>query len=269
MKRLFVALIMCGCFRSETPAPLRIAAASDLTEAFTELATRFEAQTKIKVSLSFGSSGLLAKQIIEGAPFDIFAAANAAFVDDTVKEQVCDGQTIQGYASGRLAAWSASTPLPSLDVLLNEANRRVALANPEHAPYGRAAKEALENAGLWERLKPRLVFSENVRQAFQFAKTGNAEIAFVSYASVINDNHGFTLLVDPKLYSPIEQTLVICHRGKQRATALQFVQYLKTPEARALMESFGFKTRRQSAMPMAPSIPGSNQTSNEDWPNPR
>ena len=240
MKRLLLLLLLGSCKSSTTPAPLRVAAASDLTEAWSELGTRFEAQTKIKVVFSFGSSGLLAKQIAEGAPFDVFAAANAGFVDTAVRAGACDGATAQRYAKGRIAAWSLEGPLPNLESLTDEKNKRIALANPEHAPYGKAAKEALQKAGLWEKLEPRIVYAENVRQALQQAATGNAEVALIAYSNVINRKDGVTLLVDEALYAPIEQSLVQCSRGGQPDAAKRFVEFLKTDEAHELMKRSGF-----------------------------
>ncbi|MDP1826320.1 MAG: molybdate ABC transporter substrate-binding protein [Archangium sp.] len=238
--RAFVLLVFLAGCRSSAPVPLRVAAASDLTEAFTELGARFEAETKTKVVFSFGSSGLLAKQLAEGAPFDVFAAANASFVDDVIQAGACDGATKQKYARGRLAAWSLAGALPSLESIADAGNRRIALANPEHAPYGRAAKEALEHAGLWKRLEPRVVYAENVRQALQLAQTGNAEVALVAYSNVINRTDGVKLLIDPSLYAPIEQSLVRCQRGAQPEAAKRFLEFLVTDESRALLERSGF-----------------------------
>lgn len=239
MKRLLLLLLFASC-KSAAPAPLRVAAASDLTEAWTELGTRFEAETKLKVVFSFGSSGLLAMQIAEGAPFDVFAAADASFVASTVTAGACDGATAQRYARGRLAAWSLEGPLPDLASIAEEKNKRIALANPEHAPYGRAAKEALVKAGLWAKLEPRVVYAQNVRQALQLAATGNAEVAFVAYSNVINRKDGVTLLVDEALYAPIEQSLVRCSRAGQPEAAQRFVEFLKTDEAREVMRRSGF-----------------------------
>lgn len=239
MRMSFLVLLLAGC-RSSTPAPLRVAAASDLTEAFTELGARFEAQTKTRVSFSFGSSGLLAKQISEGAPFDVFAAANPSFVEDTVKSGACEGPSARRFAKGRLAAWSLSDALPSLESIADEGNRRIALANPEHAPYGRAAREALERAGLWKRVEGRVVYAENVRQALQFAQTGNAEVAIVAYSNVINRKDGAILLVDEDLYAPIEQSLVRCSRGGQPEAANRFLDFLETSQSRALLDQWGF-----------------------------
>ena len=240
MKLKPVLLLLVASCRTSTPTPLRIAAASDLTEAFTELGVRFEAETKTKVVFSFGSSGLLARQISEGGPFDLFFAANADFVNDTVKAGACDGTSARRYARGRLAAWSLSGPLPSLESIAGEANKRIAMANPEHAPYGRAAKEALERAGLWTQLEPRVVYAENVRQALQLAQTGNVEVALVAYSNVINLDAGTKLLVGEALHAPLEQSLVRCSRGGQPEAATRFVEFLGTAQSRALLQASGF-----------------------------
>lgn len=235
MKRLVWVVLLAGCAEKAAP-PVRVAAASDLTEVFAELGRRFEAETKTKVVFSFGSSGLLAKQIAEGAPFDVFAAANARFVEDTVKAGACDGTTTQKYARGRLALWGKGAIGP-ITSIADEANRRIAIANPEHAPYGRAAKEALEHAGLWDAVASRIVYAENVRQALQYAETGNAEVAMVAWSNVVHRDGGTMVLVDEALHTPIEQSMVRCSKSE---AAKKFVEFLGKPESRALLLRSGF-----------------------------
>lgn len=236
---LALALALVGC-KASAPEPLKVAAASDLTEAFTELGALFERDTGTKVVFSFGSSGLLARQLAEGAPFDLFAAANRGFAEDAARSGACDAATLRAYARGQLAAWSLAEPLPALETLREARFRRIALANPEHAPYGRAAKEALLKAGLWEALAPRVVYAENVRQALQLARTGNAEAALVSAANLAGTREGTTLVVEDTLYAPLEQALVRCTHGQQPAAAVQFLSFLDTPGAKALMRRSGF-----------------------------
>lgn len=230
MKHVVVAFILIAGCKKEATQPLRIAAASDLTEAFGALAPQFDKDAKV----TFGSSGLLAKQIAEGAPFDLFASANAQFVNDAVKSGACDGSTVKTYARGRLALMGNVT----IDQLASV--RRIAIANPEHAPYGRAAQQALSKLGTWDSLKPQLVFTENVRQAVQFADTGNVEVALVAWSNVIARDGGVTL-VDESLHEPIEQTLVVCTRGKNAEAARRFVQFLESEAARATMQRYGFR----------------------------
>lgn len=238
MKRvsLLVMLALSACKKDEAP-PLRIAAASDLTEAFSAMAPEFERDGRVKVSLTFGSSGLLSKQLAQGAPFDLFASANARFVHDAVKAGACDASSVRTYARGRLALLGH---VDGLEKLADAGVRRIAIANPEHAPYGRAAQEALTRLGVWEALKPNLVFTENVRQAVQLADTGNADVALVAWSNVIGRDGGVTL-VDEALYAPIEQSLAVCTHGANTEAARRFVEFLETEGARATMQRFGFR----------------------------
>lgn len=237
MRWLFACLLLVvGCKRSE-PEPLRIAAASDLTEAFGALASRFEAEEKVRVVISFGSSGLLSKQISEGAPFDLFASANAKYVQDAVNAGACDAASVKTYARGRLAMMGNVSQLAELG---DAGVHRIAIANPAHAPYGRAAQQALTRLGLWEQLKARVVFTENVRQAVQLADTGNAEVALVAWSNVIDRDGGVTL-IDEALYEPIEQSLTVCKRGANSDAARRFVVFLESDEAKATMNRYGFR----------------------------
>lgn len=228
---LAALLLLAGCQKAE--APLRVAAASDLSLVLGELARTYEARTGARAAVTFGSSGLLARQLAEGAPFDVFIAADEGFVDDAVRAGACDAATKQRYARGRLVLWSAGGL--TLDTL--PASGRVALANPEHAPYGRAAKEALQARGLWAPLQPRLVFAENVRQALQFAQTGNADAAFVARALV---PPGEGALVDAALHAPLDQWLVRCHRGGS-PRAPGFVAFLRQPDSLEALRRAGFE----------------------------
>lgn len=238
---LFLLCLLLASCKSTPAEPLRVAAASDLSDAFTQLGAQFEKDTGTRVVFSFGSSGLLAKQLSEGAPFDLFAAASERFAGDTTRAGACDAPSMRRLARGRLAAWSAEQPVPSLTALAEPRFKRVALANPEHAPYGRAAQEALQRSGTWDALASRLVTAENVRQALQLARTGNAEAALVAYANVINLREGTYLLVDAALHAPLEQVLVRCQRGAQPEAARRFVEYLDTVGARAVLKSYGFE----------------------------
>lgn len=238
MRWLVLLVVIAGCTKEKPP--LRVAAAADLTDVLDELGRRFEAETKTKVVFAFGSSGLLAKQVTEGAPFDVFASANRGYVDEVVQAGACDGATAKPYARGRIVLWSRDGTA-TLAALNDEANKRIAIANPEHAPYGRAAKEALEKSGLWDAVQPRLVFAENVRQALQLAETGNAELAFGSWSNVIHRDAGSVLLLDASLHAPIEQTLVQCKRGENPNAAKKFIEFLMKPESRALLQNSGFE----------------------------
>jgi molybdate transport system substrate-binding protein len=233
----------CGSDDEHAAAPVRVAAAADLTLAFEELGRAFERETGQTVTFSFGSTGLLARQLREGAPFDVFAAANASFVDDVVAAGACDGATKAPYARGRIVVWTrrgAVAPPRAFSDLADARFRRIAIANPEHAPYGRAARQALERAGIFDAVEPRLVLGENVRQAFQFAETGNVDAAIVARALVVNDSEGPSLLVDESLHQPIDQALVVCNRGDSRAGGEELARFVSSEPGRAVMRRYGF-----------------------------
>jgi molybdate transport system substrate-binding protein len=168
MTRLAIALLAlaaCGKKPENKPAAetteIKVAAASDLMFAFKDVGDAFEKQTGKHVTFSFGSSGNLAKQIANGAPFDVFAAANAAFVDEAVTAGACDGATKAMYARGRIVVWTKTggpAAPASLADLEDERFKKIAIANPEHAPYGKAAKQALEKLGIWDAVRPKIVF---------------------------------------------------------------------------------------------------------------
>lgn len=216
------------------PAPVRIAAASDLNAAFQELGDAMSP----KPVFSFGSSGLLAKQVIGGAPFDVFASANREFAEQTVAAGACDTTTLFPYARGRLAVWSKAGPV-KLEELGGEQFKRIAIANPEHAPYGRAAKEALTAVGLWASVEPRLVYGENIRQTLLLAQTGNVEVALVALALVNGDPNAVP--VDAAKHQPLVQFLAICKNGQNRAGAEAFVKRVASEEGRAVLAKYGFE----------------------------
>jgi molybdate transport system substrate-binding protein len=228
--------------------PLQVAAAADLTRAFEELGKLYETRTGQKVTFSFGASGALAKQLSQGAPFDLFAAANAAFVDDAVKSGACDGASKAFYARGHVVLWTkkGGTIVHSLADLQSPDIKHIAIANPEHAPYGKAAREALTKAGLWPALESKIVLAENVRQALQFAQTGNAEVAIVALSLVAQGDDGNQLAIDPALHAPIEQTLVVCKHGKDTDAARAFAQLVESSDGQALLKRYGFGTAADS-----------------------
>jgi molybdate transport system substrate-binding protein len=249
---LVYVLLCFGC-RDTTGAnggPIRVAAAADLADAFTELGSVFETRTGRRVAFSFGSTGLLAKQIREGAPFDLFAAANVSFVDEVVAVGACDEATKSSYARGRIALWSrrgAVPPPEDLRELADERFTRIAIANPEHAPYGQAAMQAMQDVGIWSTVAPRLVYGENVRHALQFAQTGNAEVAVVAVALVVSDRENPWTQVDERHHRPIEQALVICTHGRDRAGGEAFAAFVGSDEGRAVMRRYGFWLPGESA----------------------
>ena len=243
---MVLATPAAGCRKPAAEPALAVAAAADLTLAFGEVGAAFEKQTGRRVAFSFGSTGLLAKQIEEGAPFRVFAAASVAFVDRVVGKGVCLGDTKAVYARGALALYRAPAARArptSLAELTDPAITRVAIANPEHAPYGAAAVDALRRAGLWDAVQAKLVYGENVRQALQFAATGNADVAIVA-RSLEGTSPGDFVPIDVALHAPIEQAIVVCKGAgadeKQDADARAFARFVASPEGRAILARHGF-----------------------------
>ena len=224
--------------------PLRVAAAADLALAFEEVGAAFEKQSGKHVTFSFGSTGLLAKQIAEGAPYDVFAAANVSFVDDVVRSGACLEETKALYAKGRIVMWSKDPWALPKDIgdLADGKYTKVAIANPEHAPYGRAARQAMTKAGVWPAVQPRAVFGENVQQTLMFARSGNADVAIVALSLAVT-SPGNYVPIDPSLHEPLDQALVVCSGGAKGAKtneARAFVAFVGSEPGRAIMRRFGF-----------------------------
>jgi molybdate transport system substrate-binding protein len=239
--------------RAKKDEPLRVAAAADLSLAFDELGKDFEAKTGKKVEFNFGSTGLLAKQIEQGAPFDVFAAANVDYIDQVVKAGACRPETRTRYAQGQIVMWSKdAAELPSKVSDLRSAKYvKVALANPEHAPYGRAAEEAMTRAGVWNAVEPRAVYGENVQQTMMFGKSGNADVALIALSlAVVTPGHYKT--VDPSLYEPLEQEMILCNGGaggSKRNEAQAFLDFVSSEGGRAIMRRYGFLLPGESLPP--------------------
>ena len=234
--------VLSGCRSSSASEPLRVAAASDLTVAFTELAASFTKATGREVKVTYGSTGLLAKQLEQGAPFDVFAAADVVSIDGLIAKGVCVADTRSVFARGRLVVWTAPgiTAPGSVEELTDERFKRIALANVEHAPYGRAGKAALESAGVLGNVKKRLVFGESVSHALQLVRSGNAEAGLIARSLVTELHDGQMLLVDSSLHPPIEQAVVVCGRdGARHAAAKQFVDAVN--HAGVLLSKYGFE----------------------------
>lgn len=239
---LCLCLLVCGRSGAQTNSELRVAAAADLTRAFTEVGQAFEKQTGQKVTLIFGSSGQLAQQIENGAPYDVFASANENYVTILENKRLIVSDTRHVYATGKLALWTrkGGPPLPAtLAELANPRYARIAIANPQTAPYGMAAKQALEKAGVWAKIQARLVTGENIQQAYQFAASGNADIAFVSRSLTMASGGNF-LPVPPALYTPLRQTLAVLQSSSHAPLGRQFVDFVVGRKGQAILKKYGF-----------------------------
>ena len=241
---LLCAISACKDKPSNTSSSqeLTVAAASDLTPAFEEIGRAFETNQKIKVVFVFGSTGMLTRQIENGAPMDLFAAANVAYIDQLAQKGLIIPDTKAIYARGRITMWTtADSPLKIEKVsdLLRPEIRRISIANPDHAPYGLAAQQALQSAGLWEELKPKLVYGDNIRQTLQYAETGNVDVAIVALSLSLQSKGRWTL-VPEELHQPIDQGLAVIKSTKNESAARAFAGFLTGPRGREILAKYGF-----------------------------
>lgn len=249
MKQILFALVtILGAFSAAAQDVPVIAAASDLQFAIEEIAHRFTHDTQRSIKLSLGSSGNFRRQIAEGAPFQLFLSADESFVFALHKEsRTLDQGTL--YAVGRIVLFaphgSPLRPDPEMKDLARALDsgqiRRFAIANPEHAPYGRAAQQALERAGLWQKLQGRLVLGENVSQAGQFATSPSAQGGIIAYSLALSPNVsglGAYALIPATMHAPLRQRMVLLKGAG--ATARAFYLYLQEPAARTVFTRYGF-----------------------------
>jgi len=219
-----------------------VAAASDLTPVFEEIGRQFESVHKTKVVFVFGSTGLLTKQIENGAPVDLFAAANVSYIDQLEQKGLIVPGTKQIYARGRITLWTpadSNLRLAGIEDLARPEVQRIAIANPDHAPYGLAARQALESAGIWDRVQRKLVYGDNIRQALQYAETGNVDVAIVAL-SLSTQSRGRWTLIPEELHKPIDQAFGIIKGARNEQTAREFAAFLNVPQGRAVMQKYGF-----------------------------
>jgi molybdate transport system substrate-binding protein len=227
---------------------ITVAAAADLSAALQEVATNYEKRTGITIKLSFGASGALTQQIQNGAPFDVFFSADMEYPRQLIAGGQAESATLYRYAVGRLVLWvPADSPLDvehkGIDVLLDPAVKTISMANPQHAPYGRAAEAALKHYGLYEKVGDRLVLGENVSQAAQFVESGNAQAGFVALAHALApamQGKGKYWMVPAEAYPPLDQGVVLISHSPHRQDASAFLEYVKTAEVSAVLRRYGF-----------------------------
>jgi molybdate transport system substrate-binding protein len=231
------------------PAPaLVVAAAADLSTALQEIADRYEKKTGVQVKLSFGASGALTQQIHNEAPFDLFFSADMDYPRQLIAAGEADGASLYQYAVGKLVLWvPADSPLDvehrGMDILLDPSVKKIAIGNPQHAPYGRAAVAALKHAGLYDQVADRLVLGENIAQAAQFVESGNAQAGFVALAHAAAPamkGKGKYWEVPADFYPPLAQGVVVLSHSRNKKEAAEFLEYFKTKEVAELMRKYGF-----------------------------
>ena len=236
------ACLVAGCGRKAEPNPLRIAAASDLQRALPVVISAFRVERNIPIEPTFGASGQLAEQIGQGAPFDLFLSANQAYVKKLADAGVIRTESVQPYARGLLVLVvnvASGVAVRSLADLAKPEVKKIAIATPELAPYGLAAKQALERAKLWEALEPKIVRAESVRQSLQFVTTGNAEVGFVGRA-LADDPAVRVVPLALDAYDPIVQSLGIITRTSRDEDAEAFARFLVGEGGQKLLVDLGF-----------------------------
>ncbi|UJW87574.1 molybdate ABC transporter substrate-binding protein [Devosia sp. SL43] len=240
MQRLWLGVVVCvmagGAAHGET---VNVAVAANFTKVAEKLAPLFKAATGHDVIYSFGATGALYAQVTHAAPFEVFLSAD----DKRPAQAVTDGFGVEGtvftYAIGSLALYSTSLDLTDGKAVLEAGDfDKIAIADPETAPYGRAAQEAIEALGLTETITPKLVTGENITQTLQFTESGNAELGFVAASQVIGKSGVW--LVPDDLYEPIRQDAVLLKTGEANPAATAFIDFLKSDEAVAVIEASGY-----------------------------
>lgn len=236
---------------AKPPSQLFVAAAADLSSAMQEISDRYTEKTGASVKLSFGSSGSITQQIENGAPFDVFFSADMDYPRQLIAHADADAAGLYEYAVGKLVLWvpagSPLDPAKGMNVLLDPSVNKIAIANPQHAPYGRAAVAALKHAGLYDRLSSRLVLGENISQAAQFVESGNAQAGFVALAHAVapgmqGKGNYWEVPVDD--YPALAQGVIIISRSQHKKEAADFLEFVKTKAVAEILQKYGFTVPR-------------------------
>jgi molybdate transport system substrate-binding protein len=233
---------------------ITIAAAADLQFAFPDVAARFQKATGHKVNLVFGSSGNFFAQIQNGAPFDLFFSADVSYPQKLEAASLTEPGTFYPYATGRIVLWVPSQSKLDLSqdlrVLLDPRVKKIAIANPQHAPYGRAAVAALQHEGIYGQVAEKLVLGENISQTASFVVSGSTDAGILALSLALAPSmreRGRYQEIPSSDYPAIEQAAVILRSSRHKELARQFLAYLGTPQIRNLMKSYGFSVPQESA----------------------
>jgi molybdate transport system substrate-binding protein len=239
---VFLAASGCGEHRNiSSEREIHVAAAANLTRAFNEIKPAFERQTGFRVIYSLGATVQLAQQIEHGAPFDVFAAADTEHIDRLARGGYVIPETKAVYARGKLVLWipNGGARIERIQDLADPGVKHVGVANPQLAPYGRAAVEALHALGLWDAVEPKLVYGQSVSTATQYAATGNVDAAFTALA-LVYDRGGRRIDVPENLHQPINQAIAVVRDTKHADQARQFVAFVTSPAGREILKRYGY-----------------------------
>ena len=242
-----VCLAILLCSARARGQEIAVAAAADLKFAMGELVGQFEKQTGTKVNVTYGSSGNFFSQIQNGAPFDLFFSADVEYAKKLEAGGEAEPGTLYEYAVGRIVIWcpgdsKVDVAKEGWNALLDESVQKIAIANPGHAPYGKAAVAALKKAGIYEKVEPKLVYGENISQAAQFVQSGNAQAGIIALSLAISPpmKDGKSWQVPAEMHPAIEQAAIVLKSAKDRDAARAFLEFVKSKEGGATLEKFGF-----------------------------
>lgn len=251
LKFLALAAVIFGVSSNSRGAEtVSVAAAADLVYCLDDLNAVFKkSHPDADLKVTTGSSGNFATQIKNGAPFDVFLSADVSFPRDLVKAGLADESTLTVYATGKIVVWT--THPETVDVskglsVISDANavKKLAVANPDHAPYGRAAKEALQHDKLWDAVQSRVVLGENIAQTAQFVETGNADAGIVALSLVLSPKLakvGKWQEIPAEDYNKLEQAAILTKFGAGKPLARAYLEFLRSPEARSIFDRYGFR----------------------------
>jgi molybdate transport system substrate-binding protein len=249
--RIFAGVAVCIAVCAGLTAQekkLRVAAAADLKFAMAELVEKFEEKSGTKVEVTYGSSGNFSSQIQNGAPFDVFFSADIEYPRRLAARGAAEPDSLYQYAVGRIVIWTPSDA--QVDVardgwkaLLDARVQKIAIANPEHAPYGKAAVAAMQKAGIYEQVKTKLVYGENISQAAQFVQSGSAQggIIALSLAVSLAMKDGKYWVIPAEMHAPIEQAAIVLRGARNKSGAVTFLEFVKSAAGREILSRCGFR----------------------------
>ena len=256
MKRLLLIAMFCCYAALASAQEIVIAAAADLASVFPDVVARFEKETGRKAKVNFGSSGNFMQQIENGAPFDIFFSADLQYPQRLESEGLTQPGTLYRYAIGKLVLYVPNgSPLnlaQGLRALQSPQVKRIAIANPQHAPYGRAAVESLKKEGLYDALQSKFVMGENISQTAQFVQSGNADAGLIAHSLAVSPamkNAGHFVDIPDSDHTPLEQAAVILKSSREKETAVLFLDFVRKPAIVSLLEQYGFTTAKAAGQP--------------------
>jgi molybdate transport system substrate-binding protein len=246
-KLIFVLLAALFAGSYARAQAVNVAAAADLKFAMAELAAQFEKASGAKLDVTYGSSGNFLTQIENGAPFDLFFSADSEYPKKLEAAGLAEPGTLREYAVGRIVIWTPSdneinAAIDGWKRLLAQRVKKIAIANPEHAPYGRAAVAAIKKAGIYEQVKDKLIYGENISQAAEFVQSGNAQAGIVALSLALSPamKNGNRWEIPADSYPPIKQAVIVLKASKNKDASRRFLEFVGGPQGREILQRFGF-----------------------------